>query len=177
MCLFRGIRVVTCVVVYCGYLCFRYGTCGARDVTRTIRGVDCYNRNGSLRLPLTRIVSTASSRDSSKIHYTYTLSFLAYIFISLNFLAIHILYISIHIFPVISKFYQRFWTSRCAVLSRTIAICVKLLITRKLFSVGNSIKAFDFSCWCEYFNVPMCQTIGLCHTFTRCSRAALARKL
>ena len=37
----------------------------------------------------------------------------------------------------------------------------KLLINCKLSSVRNSIKTSGSSGWCEYFNVPMCQTVGL----------------
>ena len=56
-------------------------------------------------------------------------------------------------------------------------IYVKLLINWKVLSVGNRIKPSGSSGWCEYFNVPMCQTVGLWHTFTRPPLAVLARKL
>ena len=108
--------------------------------------------------------------------YTHSIYFLTYIFISLNFLVIHILYISLHIFPVISKFSQRYWYTRCTVLRRTVTLCVKQLITCKLCSVSNSIKASGSSGWCKYFYVPTCQSIGLRRTFRHCSLAALARK-
>ena len=54
---------------------------------------------------------------------------------------------------------------------------MKLLINCKLLSVGNSIKTTGFSGCCEYFNVRMCQTVGLWHTITRPTLVALARKL
>ena len=88
----------------------------------------------------------------------------------------HILYIGLHMFPVISNFAQRFWSIPCTVLRRTITPCVKLLITCKLCSVSNSIKASGSSGWCKYFYVHTCESIGLCRTFTHCTLAALARK-
>ena len=94
-----------------------------------------------------------------------------------NFQAIHISYIVLHIFPIITSICQRFRTSRCTLLCGNITIYVKLLINCKHFSVGNSIKPSDSSGWCEYFNVPMCQTVGSWHTITRPALAALARKL
>ena len=99
-----------------------------------------------------------------------------YIFIRFNFVSVHILHISLHIFPVISKFSQRYWYSRCTVLRRTITLCVKLLITCKLCSVCNSIKASGSSGRCKYSYVLTCPSIGLRRTFTYCSLAALARK-
>ena len=54
---------------------------------------------------------------------------------------------------------------------------MKLLINWKPLSVGNRINTSGSSGCCEYFNVPMCQTVGLWHTFTRLSLAVLARKL
>ena len=78
-----------------------------------------------------------------------------------NFQAIHIPYIALRIFPVITLICQRFQTSRCTVLCENITISVKLLINCKLLSVRNSIKTCGSSSWCEYFNVPMCQTVGL----------------
>ena len=56
-------------------------------------------------------------------------------------------------------------------------IYVKLLINCKHLSVGTRINTSGASGWCEYFNIPMCQTVGLWHTFTRPSLAALPRKL
>ena len=58
-----------------------------------------------------------------------------------------------------------------------ITIYVKLCVSYKLLSVGNSIKSSASSGCCEYFNDPMCPTAGLWHTFTRPALAALARKL
>ena len=78
-----------------------------------------------------------------------------------NFQAIHKPYITLHNFPVISYFCERFRTSRCIVLCGNITIYVKLLINCLLLSVGNSIKTSGSSGWCEYNNVPMCQTVGL----------------
>ena len=77
-----------------------------------------------------------------------------------NFQAIHIPYIALHIFPVIAQFCQRFRTTRCTVLCGNITINVNLLINCKLSSVRSSIKTSGSSGWCEYFNVPMCQTFG-----------------
>ena len=81
--------------------------------------------------------------------------------IDYNFQAIHIPYGAVHIFPIITSICQRFRTSRCIVLCENITIYVKLLIKCKLLSVGNAIKTSDSSGWCEYFNVPKCQTVGL----------------
>ena len=78
-----------------------------------------------------------------------------------NFRAIHIPYIALHIFPVIAKFCQRFRTTRCTVLCGNITIYIKLLVNCKHLSVRNSINTCGSSGWCEYFNVPMCQTVGL----------------
>ena len=78
-----------------------------------------------------------------------------------NFQAIHIPSIALHIFPVITSFCQRFRTSCSTALCGDITIYVKLFINCKLLSVGNSIKTSGSSGWCEYFNVPMCQTVGL----------------
>ena len=78
-----------------------------------------------------------------------------------NFRAIHIPYIALHIFPVIAKFCQRFRTTRCTVLLGNITIYIKLLVNCKHLSVRNSINSCGSSGWCEYFNVPMCQTVGL----------------
>ena len=94
-----------------------------------------------------------------------------------NFQAIHIPYIALHIFPVITQLCQRFRTSCCTVLCRNSTIYVKLLINCKLLTVGNSIKTSGSSGWCEYFNVPMCQTVGLWHTFPCSSLTVIARKL
>ena len=54
---------------------------------------------------------------------------------------------------------------------------VKLFINCIHLSVGNRIKTSGSSGWCEYFNVPMCQTVGLWHTSPRTSLVVLARKL
>ena len=54
---------------------------------------------------------------------------------------------------------------------------MKLFINCKHLSVGRRIKTFGSWGWCECFNVRMCQTVGLWHTFTRNSLDALARKL
>ena len=78
-----------------------------------------------------------------------------------SFQAIHMRHIAFHIFPVITQFCQRFRTSRCTVLCGNITIYVNLLINCKHLSVGNSIKTSVSSSWCEYFNVPMCQTVRL----------------
>ena len=78
-----------------------------------------------------------------------------------NFRAIDIPYIALHIFPVIPQFCQRFRTTRCSVLCENITIYVKPLINCKLSSVRSSIKTCGSSRRCEYFNVPMFQTVGL----------------
>ena len=78
-----------------------------------------------------------------------------------NFQAIHIPYIALYVFPVVAYFCQRFRTTRCTVLCENITIYVKLLINCKLSSVRNSIKTSGSPGWYEYFNVPMCQTVGL----------------
>ena len=44
---------------------------------------------------------------------------------------------------------------------------VKLIINCIYLSVGNRIKTSGSSGWCEYLNVPMCQTVGLWHTSPR----------
>ena len=102
--------------------------------------------------------SGASDQQFQFQSYKYTLYCLAYI-------------------SSYSLIFQRFWTSRGTILCGNITIYVKHLINCKLLSVGNSIKTTGFSGWCEYFNVPMCHTVRLWHTFTRPSLAALARKL
>ena len=94
-----------------------------------------------------------------------------------NFQAIHTPYIALHIFPVIAWLWQRFRTTRCTVLCGNITIYVKLLVNCKLLSVRNSINTCGSWGCCDFFNVPMCQAVGLWHTFTRPSLAALARKL
>ena len=94
-----------------------------------------------------------------------------------NFQAIHILYIALRIFRVIIQFGRTFLTSYCTLLCGNSTIYMKPFINWKLLSVGNRIKTSGPSGWCEFFNVPMCQTFGLWHTFTRPSHAALARKL
>ena len=78
-----------------------------------------------------------------------------------NFQAIHISYIALHIFRVITKFWQPIRILHCTVLCGISTIYVKLLINCKLFSVGSRIKTSGFSGWYEYFNVAMCQTVGL----------------
>ena len=77
------------------------------------------------------------------------------------FQAIHKPYITLHIFPVITQFCERFRTTCCTVLCGNNTIYEELLITYTLLSVGNSIKTSGSSGWCEYFNVSMCQTVGL----------------
>ena len=94
-----------------------------------------------------------------------------------NFQAIHIPDITLHIFPVTTSFCERFRTSRCTVLCGNITIYVIPLINWTFLSVGNSINTSGSSGWFEYFKVSMCQSVGLCHTCTRHSLAALARKL
>ena len=78
-----------------------------------------------------------------------------------NFQVIRIPSIALHIFRVITQFCQTFLTSHCSLLCGNSAIYVKLFINCKILSVGNSIKTSGSSGWCEYFNVPMCQTVGL----------------
>ena len=78
-----------------------------------------------------------------------------------NFQAIHIPYIALHIFPVMVQFCQRFRTTRCTVLCENITIYVKLLVNSKLLSERNSINTCGSSGWCENFNVPRCQAVGL----------------
>ena len=78
-----------------------------------------------------------------------------------NFQSIHIPYIALHIFPVITEFCELLRTSRCTVLCGNITIYVKLLINCTLFSVYNSKKTPGFSDCCEYNNDPMRQTVGL----------------
>ena len=94
-----------------------------------------------------------------------------------KFQAIQIPSIALHIFRVITQFCQTFLTSHCTLLCGNSAIYVKLLINCKHLSVGNRIKTSGSSGWCGYFNVPMCQTVGLRHTFPHTSLAVLARKL
>ena len=62
-----------------------------------------------------------------------------------NFQAIHIPYITLHIFPATSSFCERFRTSRCTVLCGNITIYVKLLTNCILLSVDNSTKTS--ACW------------------------------
>ena len=81
--------------------------------------------------------------------------------IDYNFRSIRIPYIALHIFPVIAKFFQRFRTTLCTVLCGNITIYIKLLVNCKHLSVRNSINTCGSSGWCEYFNVSMCQTVGL----------------
>ena len=79
----------------------------------------------------------------------------------LNFQAIHIPYIVLHIFRVIPLLCQPLRTSRCTVVCGESTIYVKLFINCKHLSVGNRIKTSRSSVWCEYLNVHMCQTVGL----------------
>ena len=79
----------------------------------------------------------------------------------LNLQAIHRPYIALHVFSVITNFCQPFRTSHCTVLCGNSTIYVKLFINCKHLSVGNGITASGSSGWCEYFNVRMCQTVGL----------------
>ena len=78
-----------------------------------------------------------------------------------NFQAIHIPHIALHIFRVITKFWQPIRILHCTVLCGNITIHVKLLINCKLLSVGNSKKTTGSSVCCEYFDVLMCQSVGL----------------
>ena len=78
-----------------------------------------------------------------------------------NFQAIHIPYIALHVFRVITNFCQPFRTSYCTVQCGNSTIYEKLFINCKHLSVRNRIKTFGSSSWCEYFNVRMCQTVGL----------------
>ena len=77
-----------------------------------------------------------------------------------NFQAIHIPYIALHIFGVITLFCQTFRTSHCTVRCGNGTTYVKLFINCIHLSVGNRIKTSGSSGWCEYFNVRMCQTVG-----------------
>ena len=94
-----------------------------------------------------------------------------------NFQAIHIPYIALHIFRVITYFCQPFRTSHCTVRCGNSTAYVKLSINCIHLSVGNRIKTSRSSGWCEYLNVPMCQTVGLWHTSPRPSLDVRARKL
>ena len=94
-----------------------------------------------------------------------------------NFQAIHIPYIALHVFRVITNFCQPFRTSHCTVLCGNSTIYEKLFINCKHLSVINRIKTSGSSGRCEYLNVPMCQTVELWHTSPRPSLAVLARKL
>ena len=67
--------------------------------------------------------------------------------------------------------------SDCTVVCGNSTIYVKLFRNCKHLSVGNRIKTSGSSVWCEYLNVPMCQTVVLWHTSPRPSLAVLARKL
>ena len=78
-----------------------------------------------------------------------------------NFQAIHIPYTAWHIFRVITYFCQPFRTSHCTVVCGNSTAYVKLFINCKHLSVGNRIITSGSSGWCEYFNVRMCQTVGL----------------
>ena len=78
-----------------------------------------------------------------------------------NFQAIHIPYIALHIIRVITYFCQPFRTSYCTVVCGNSTIYVKLFRNCKHLSVGNRINTSGSSGWCEYFNVRMCQTVGL----------------
>ena len=104
--------------------------------------------------------SGASEQRSQFPSYTYTLYCLAYISCYyLTFSAIS---------DITLHFTMCYWNS---------AIYVKLFTNCKLLSVGNSIKTSGSSGWCDYFTVPMCQSVGLWLTFTRPSLAVLTRKL
>ena len=78
-----------------------------------------------------------------------------------NFQAIHIPYIALHIFRVTTLFCQPFRTSHCTVLCGNSTIYVKQFTNCKHLSAGNRINTSGSSGWCEYFNVRMCQTVGL----------------
>ena len=66
-----------------------------------------------------------------------------------NFQAMHILYIALHIFRVITQFGRTFLTSYCTLLCGNSSIYVKLLINSKLLSVVNRKKTSGSSGWCE----------------------------
>ena len=78
-----------------------------------------------------------------------------------NFQAIHIPYIALDIFRVITYFCQPFRTSHCTVRCGNSTTYVKLFINCIHLSVGNRIKTSGSSGSFEYFNVRMCQTVGL----------------
>ena len=104
--------------------------------------------------------SGASEQRSQFPSYTYTFYCLAYISCC-NLILSDISDTTLH-------FTMCYWNS---------AIYVKLFTNCKLLSVGNSIKTSGSSGWCDYFTVPMCQSVGLWLTFTRPSLAVLTRKL
>ena len=87
-----------------------------------------------------------------------------------NFQAIHIHYIALHIFRVITSFCQTLLTSHFTLLCGNSTIYVKLLINSKLLSVSSRIKTSGSSGWCEYFNVPRCKPLD-CGTPLRVPRS------